>query len=180
MPPKAANTARRKGPAFNPPRPVKQAAQSTTTPGASTIATRPTARKPAATRSDVIPPEAMISSDDELEGDNDDPQSDPDEVMEDAVADFDRRQSEKLLQASSPISTPLLLRLLQQNFENERTQVQRGALELFEEYISLFVREAIARARDKRDQAAGRDDRPNTWLQVDDLEKLTPQLVLDF
>ncbi|KAF2683862.1 hypothetical protein K458DRAFT_418833 [Lentithecium fluviatile CBS 122367] len=183
MPLKAANTVRRKGPSFNPPRPVKPAAQtSTTTKRASgTAASRATGgSKPAASRSDILPAAAILSSDEDFEEDNNEAQSDGDELMEDAPEEEDRRQSGVLDNATPPIPQPLLARLLYENFEDDKTQIQKGAMNLFSSYMSIFVREAIARAKDERDKAARRGGRSEAFLQVEDLEKLAPQLVLDF
>lgn len=48
-------------------------------------------------------------------------------------------------------------------------------------YMEVFVREAIARAKFERDQAGGLDGLGGDgFLEVEDLEKLAPQLLLDF
>jgi hypothetical protein len=107
--------------------------------------------------------------------------SDLDELMEDAPEDEDRPQPSLLDLKSPPIPPPLLARLLHQNFEDDNTQIQRGAMTLFGSYMSIFVREALARAKDERDKSANRGGgRSESFLQVEDLEKLAPQLVLDF
>jgi hypothetical protein len=183
MPPKGANTARQKGPAFKPPRPVKQVAQSsaTTKRASGPAASRPTvSKKSAAPRSDFLPAAAIISSDEESEEFNDDVPSDLDELMEDVAEDEDTQGPESLAIEAPPIPVPLLARLLHQNFEDKNTQIQKGALNLFSTYMSIFVREAIQRAKDERDRAAAGGGRSDALLQVEDLERLTPQLVLDF
>jgi hypothetical protein len=183
MPPKAANTARRKGPAFNPPRPVKPAAQTASTakratgPGAS----RPgAAKKPAASPSDFLPATAIISSDDEIAEEMGHVPSDLDQFMEDLTDDEDTRRAEPPQTETPPIPLPLLARLLAHNFEDDSTQIQKGAMNLFSTYMGIFVQEAIARAKDERSKAAVGGNRADALLQVEDLEKLTPQLVLDF
>ncbi|KAF1980078.1 hypothetical protein BU23DRAFT_576180 [Bimuria novae-zelandiae CBS 107.79] len=188
MPPKAAPP-RRKGPAFNPPRPVKPPT-STTAPAAgrasnaaaSRPAPAPAPAKPSAARSSFQPTTTIISSDDEQEDEFDDLPSDIDALMEDAIDDKPRPQrAAALVTATPPIPPPLLVRLLHHNFEDENTQIQKGAMKLFESYMTIFVREAIARAKDEREKT-GRDvgGAASRFLQVEDLEKLAPELLLDF
>lgn len=100
--------------------------------------------------------------------------------MEDVIEDEDTRPPKPLDEEVPPVPLPLLGRLLHQNFEDENTQIQKGAMSLFSTYISIFVQEAIARAKDERGKAAVGGSRSDALLQVEDLEKLTPQLVLDF
>ena len=102
--------------------------------------------------------------------------------MEDALDDGPRPQRPAVLNtATPPIPTALLVRLLHHNLENENTQIQKGAMKLFESYMTLFVREAIARAKDEREKS-GRDvgGAASRFLQVEDLEKVAPELLLDF
>jgi hypothetical protein len=100
--------------------------------------------------------------------------------MEDLTDDEDRRRPDPLQTETPPIPLPLLARLLAHNFEDDNTQIQKGAMNLFSTYIGIFVQEAIARAKDERSKAAIGGSRADALLQVEDLEKLTPQLVLDF
>jgi hypothetical protein len=184
MPPKFAptNTARRKGPAFNPPRPVKAAAESSTTTKRAPAASRSTgAAKATTSNSRDQPTTTIISSDEEQDLDDFDLPSDLDELMEDALEEDVRPQARpSLIPSNPPIPAPLLARLLHENFEDENTQIQKGAMNLFGSYMSIFVREAIARAKEERKKAAKRGARMEGFLQVEDLEKLAPQLVLDF
>lgn len=182
MPPKASNTTRRKGPTFNPPRPVKPAAEASavTKRASGTTASRSAgASKAGPSGSHVRPAAAVISSDEEDEV-IEDALADGDELMEDELSDEDRPQRGLAQDPIQPIPAPLLARLLHQNFEDENTQIQKGAMNLFGSYMSIFVREAIARAKDERNKVADRGGRSDRFLQVEDLEKLTPQLVLDF
>lgn len=47
-------------------------------------------------------------------------------------------------------------------------------------YMEIFVREALARAKHERARSVRNDGISDSFLQVEDLEKLAPQLVLDF
>lgn len=101
--------------------------------------------------------------------------------MEDALDEQPRAQQRALDLSTPPIPTPLLVNILHENFADENMQIQKGAMKLFESYVSIFVREAIARAKSERDDASKKiTGASNRFLQVDDLEKLAPQLVLDF
>jgi centromere protein X len=88
----------------------------------------------------------------------------------------------------------LLTTLLQEFFTDDRTRISKGADKAVGKYMETFVREAIARAAYERSSGEERGDgflevrlelgRVNPSLmisqQVEDLEKLAPQLVLDF
>jgi hypothetical protein len=78
-----------------------------------------------------------------------------------------------------PIPPNLLARILHEGFENSDTKIDKGAMELTGKYMEIFVREAIARARFERADAK-RGNILDGHLQVEDLERLAPQLVLDF
>ncbi|KAL0635266.1 hypothetical protein Q9L58_005751 [Maublancomyces gigas] len=83
------------------------------------------------------------------------------------------------------ISLPpqLLQRLLQEFFEEKKTRISRPALNATGEYTKTFIREAIWRAtaiRKEREQDPGSVRNMSAFLEVEDLEKLSPQLLLDF
>ncbi|KAJ4291914.1 hypothetical protein N0V90_009811 [Kalmusia sp. IMI 367209] len=181
MPPKAA-PARRKGPAFNPPRPIKPATSTGTTKGASNAGPSRSAggAKPSAARSSFQPATTIISSDEEQDNEFDDMPSDLDALIEDVLEEQPRPRRPALDMSTPPIPTPLLVNILHHNFEDEDVQIQKGAMKLFENYMTIFVREAMARAKSERDDAGRHGGASNQFLQVEDLEKLAPQLVLDF
>jgi hypothetical protein len=179
MPPKAAaaNAAGRKGPQFKPPRPVKAPAQ---TSAAAKRAQAGAAKKTAATsaRPGFQTATEIISSDEELEedllGDDDD------DLMEDAPSPVRAAQPPPADLSPSPIPAPLLARLLYENFDDPNTQIQKGAMNLVGKYMEIFVREAFARAKQERETSVKAGGMSDGFLQVEDLEKLAPQLVLDF
>ncbi|KAF2624923.1 hypothetical protein BU25DRAFT_433200 [Macroventuria anomochaeta] len=179
MPPKNAsvNGTTRKGPQFKPPRPVKAPAKASTAAasratGASKKPSGPTAR------SSFQPPATIISSDEE-DAQEDEFDALSDDLMEDVPAPKPTRTVEPLTTAH-PIPAPLLARLLHENFEDPNTQIQKGAMTLTGRYMEIFVREALARAKHERGKSARNDGISDGFLQVEDLEKLAPQLVLDF
>jgi hypothetical protein len=180
MPPKNANTnsTRRGGPQFKPPRPVKAPAQASAAAKrapagaakkAATSATRPAAVQRAT---------EIISSDEEDEEDKQDELDD--DVMEDAPSPARNTRPPPVLSTDNPIPAPLLARLLYENFEDPNTQIQKGAMNLVGKYMEIFVREAFARAKNERELSVKAGGISDGFLQVEDLEKLAPQLVLDF
>jgi hypothetical protein len=87
--------------------------------------------------------------------------------------------------SSEPAIPPkLLTRLLHHHFKSEKTKIAKDANEVVAKYVDVFVREALARAAYER--AEGLADRPggisigDGFLEVEDLEKMAPQLALDF
>jgi hypothetical protein len=183
MPPKAANAngTARKGPQFKPPRPVKAPAKAPAKASAAASRATSASKKPSApaARSGFQPAATIISSDEEdaQEDEFDDTLSD--DLMEDVPPPNPTRAVEPLATAH-PIPAPLLARLLHENFEDPNTQIQKGAMTLTGRYMEIFVREALARAKHERGKSARNDGVSDGFLQVEDLEKLAPQLVLDF
>lgn len=180
MPPKTANAdnSRRKGSQFKPPRPVKAPAQNSAAPkraqaGAAKKATANTVRL-------GVQPAAEIISSDHEEEDEVEQDDDEDDMMEDAPSPARNARQPPALSMDSPIPEPLLSRLLQQHFDNSETKIQRGAMTLVGSYMEVFVREAFARAKIEREKGVRAGGISDGFLQVEDLEKLAPQLVLDF
>ena len=189
MPPKnaTANASRRKGPSFNPPRPVNAASQASTTtkraPAAASRATGPAKKSNAAGSKNGFQPAAEIidlSDDDQDEELAEDLNlSDFDDIMEHAPAAPKPPPANPAL--SEPVvPRPLLARLLLENFEDPNIQIQTGAMKLVGKYIDIFVTEAFLRSQDEMKASAKDGGAIDGFLQVEDLEKLAPQLVLDF
>jgi hypothetical protein len=180
MPPKAAGTTAtaRKGSQFKPPRPVKAPAQASAS--AATRAPASKSKAPAARSGFQSANATIISSDDEQD---DDVADDSDDMMDVDVDEAPARAKPtpaKSMAATQPIPAPLLARLLLENFEDPNTQIQKGAMNLTSRYMDIFVREALARAKHERARAAKNHGISDGFLQVEDLERLAPQLVLDF
>ncbi|KAI4608906.1 hypothetical protein J4E83_008945 [Alternaria metachromatica] len=188
MPPKnaTANAARRKGPSFNPPRPVGAPSQaSTATKRAPAAASRATG---AAKKSNAGPSKTAFTPAADVIDLSDDDQDD--ELAEDLnISDFDDIMDDAPTANPPPaaaaldepaISRALLARLLLENFEDPNIQIQTGAMKLVGKYIDIFVTEAFLRSQDEMKAAAKDGGSIDGFLQVEDLEKLAPQLVLDF
>ena len=189
MPPKnaTANAARRKGPSFNPPRPVGAPSQASTAtkraPAAASRATGAAKKSNAGSSKTAFTPAADVidlSDDDQDEELAEDLNiSDFDDIMDDAPTANPPPAAAAAL-AEPVISRALLARLLLENFEDPNIQIQTGAMKLVGKYIDIFVTEAFLRSQDEMKAAAKDGGSIDGFLQVEDLEKLAPQLVLDF
>jgi centromere protein X len=79
-------------------------------------------------------------------------------------------EEEEEEEPKATIPPELLTRLLHEFFEKDGSRISKDANEAVAKYMDIFVREAIARAAVER--SAG-------FLDVEDLEKIAPQLLLD-
>ncbi|OAA71019.1 CENP-S complex, centromere protein X [Akanthomyces lecanii RCEF 1005] len=87
-----------------------------------------------------------------------------------AAANREAKSSGGDATADKSIPKDLLTRILHDLFEKDATRVSRDANAAVGKYVDVFVREAIARAAvEKR----------SGFLEVEDLEKIAPQLLLD-
>jgi len=110
-------------------------------------------------------------------------------------------QTEDVASSDPKIPPKLLTRLLHHNFHNEKTKVAKDANDVVAKYVDVFVREAIARAAYERAETDGAGGArsigdgflevcsillgcfaqdANLMMQVEDLEKMAPQLTMDF
>ncbi|RYP54064.1 hypothetical protein DL768_001066 [Monosporascus sp. mg162] len=94
--------------------------------------------------------------------DVDDMAGDGDDVYNDGGDDDD--------DAPETIPPDLLTRLLHEFFEKEGTRISRDANAAVAKYMDIFVRETIARTAVEKESG---------FLEVEDLEKVAPQLLLD-
>jgi hypothetical protein len=125
------------------------------------------------------PIELLTSSDEEPEEEiiqDIDSDAFDDDIMDDAPAPAPATTA----LAEPVIPRQLLARLLLENFDHQDMQIQTGAMKLVGKYMDIFVTEAFLRAKDERKLAAREGSIVDGFLQVEDLEKLAPQLVLDF
>ncbi|KAK2002486.1 hypothetical protein LX36DRAFT_678227 [Colletotrichum falcatum] len=94
------------------------------------------------------------------------------EVEEDAEEqDEDAEEQEDADAPEHTIPPELLTRLLHEFFEKDDTRLSKDANAAAGKYMDIFVREAIARCV---------HERPGGFLEVEDLEKIAPQLLMDF
>jgi centromere protein X len=88
------------------------------------------------------------------------------------------------------IPKELLTRLLHEFFAKDATRLSRDANAAVGKYVDVFVREAIARTAVEKQGgflevswlcalSCGQEASPDSREQVEDLEKVTPQLLLD-
>ncbi|KAK2055894.1 hypothetical protein LY76DRAFT_648040 [Colletotrichum caudatum] len=88
--------------------------------------------------------------------------------------DAEEQEEEDEEDADAPENTippELLTRLLHEFFEKDDTRLSKDANAAAGKYMDVFVREAIARCI---------HERPGGFLEVEDLEKIAPQLLMDF
>ncbi|OMP82917.1 Centromere protein X [Diplodia seriata] len=191
-----------KNTAFKPPRRVSDKSN-TSDPDASKASApaRATAAAASASRATAFKPAtALVLSDTDLDDIGDD-----DSALDEGVADTaTRRRSTNArggndASASNTVAAPpasqdslgtgdpppippkLLNRLLHEGFQDEEMRIGKEAMAVASKYVETFVREALARAmyeREEADQEKG--GAGDGFLQVEDLEKLAPQLLLDF
>jgi len=87
------------------------------------------------------------------------------------VSDEEDEEEEEEQDKPQTIPPALLTRLLHEFFSRDGTRITRDANEAVARYMDVFVREAIARSCAERGGSG--------FLEVEDLEKVAPQLLLD-
>lgn len=169
--------AKRKGPAFKPPRP--RAAKASKKASASTRQSK-TAHRPRHAPSD----EADEGDDVEDDGgdSDDDVMDEPSRISQSSDDPSEVQESSMDQEAPPSIPPALLTKLLHHHFQDNRTRIGGEARGVVGKYMETFVREAIARAAFERqsDEKRTRGVVGDDFLEVVDLEKLAPQLLLDF
>ncbi|KAK4444422.1 CENP-S associating centromere protein X-domain-containing protein [Podospora aff. communis PSN243] len=146
---------------------------------------KPTAAKPANARgrpsnassrpSTSAARETITISDDEAphpsrrDRDGDENMEESEELEDEDDEDEDVEEEEDEEERIS-IPPELITRVLHEFFAKEGTRITRDANEAVGMYVDIFVREAIARAGAEREGG---------FLEVKDLEKITPQLLMD-
>ncbi|CAI7647534.1 unnamed protein product [Penicillium discolor] len=190
------------GPSSSAPKAKGKAKQTTTKASASTTVPKTTKSKPttqskSATQSKSTSigkrprpdsPAANAASESESESDSNGSSrsrsrslsQEPDYILAEITT---TNQAEDVTSSDPKIPSKLLTRLLHQHFQNEKTKVAKDANNVVAKYIDVFVREAIARAayeRAESDGNTGGRSLGDGFLEVEDLEKMAPQLTMDF
>lgn len=80
----------------------------------------------------------------------------------------------------SGVPAPLLTRLLHESFVDKSLKIGKEANEIMRTYVDTFIREAVARAALSKNERAAGDELGDDWLDVEDLERVVPGLLLDF
>ncbi|KAI1494438.1 CENP-S associating centromere protein X-domain-containing protein [Biscogniauxia mediterranea] len=102
---------------------------------------------------DEPPPRKRQSQDMEIDEDGGEEEEDEDES-----------------ETQKTIPPELLTRILHEFFEKDSTRISKDANAAVAKYMDIFVREAIARTAVEKESG---------FLEVEDLEKVAPQLLLD-
>ncbi|KAI1187722.1 CENP-S associating centromere protein X-domain-containing protein [Nemania serpens] len=79
-------------------------------------------------------------------------------------------EEEEDIESNKTIPPELLTRILHEFFEKDGTRISKDANKAVAKYMDIFVREAIARTAVERESG---------FLEVEDLEKVAPQLLMD-
>lgn len=79
----------------------------------------------------------------------------------------------------------LLARLVHENFDDKTVRMSKPANEVLARYMNIFMREAVARAAEGKKErlgvgTGGMAVDEEIWLDVEDLERVTGGLLLDF
>ncbi|KAJ0425844.1 CENP-S associating centromere protein X-domain-containing protein [Aspergillus carlsbadensis] len=88
--------------------------------------------------------------------------------------------TEDLISSEPLIPQKLLTKLLHHHFRKEKTKIAKDANAVVAKYIDVFVREAVARAAYERSESGTGGGVRDGFLEVEDLEKMGPQLAMDF
>ncbi|KAL1650683.1 hypothetical protein SLS58_000801 [Diplodia intermedia] len=190
-----------KNTAFKPPRRVSDKSNTSDPDASKAPAPRATAAAASASRATAFKPAtALVLSDTDLDDIGDDDYS----LDEEVAGTVTRRRSTNTrggndasasntaaappasqdplgTEDQPPIPPKLLNRLLHEGFQDEEMRIGKEAMAVASKYVETFVREALARAMYERDEAEREEGGAGDgFLQVEDLEKLAPQLLLDF
>ena len=137
---RATGPAKRKAPAFKPPRPAAK-------PKNTTKAT------PRRKSGQARPPASLSSSDDEA-------------VVEASQSPLEVTAPILSREPQLFIPSELLSRLLKHHFADEETGIGKDAKAVVGKYLETFVREALARAAFERSEAEGNGGRGGDFLEV--------------
>lgn len=111
-------------------------------------------------------------------------QDEENEILDDSSPDDTPDTAPSQSSSDPPPTVPpnLLTKLLHHHFKNENTKIGVEARSTVGKYMETFIREAIARAAFERQESADQGKRglADDFLEVEDLEKLAPQMLLDF
>ncbi|KAI8192578.1 Centromere protein X [Colletotrichum sp. SAR 10_66] len=146
-----------------PAQPVKRGRPSKSTqPTTTTASTKRKAAAPALPRKKTTGPFELSDSD----------AAPASRAVEDEEQEEEEEEEEEEQEGpENTIPPELLTRLLHEFFEKDDTRLSKDANAAAGKYMDVFVREAIARCV---------HERPGGFLEVEDLEKIAPQLLMDF
>ncbi|KAL8654923.1 MAG: hypothetical protein Q9226_003247 [Calogaya cf. arnoldii] len=168
MPSTSKPPAKRSRPTFKPPRP----------PSSKSTKPKPPTKRKSAPANEI---ESSSGSDDEIASYAAGKSSDSEIDLESSSATAAGPSS---TQDPSPVIPPkLITRTLYHHLEKgeeDKMKIGKEANTVVGKYFDTFVREAIARAAFERTQADEARGTGDGFLEVEDLEKLVPQLLLDF
>ncbi|KAK4225804.1 ADP,ATP carrier protein [Podospora fimiseda] len=113
-----------------------------------------------------------VTDDDDDEDDSSNSNSLEEVEEEDEEDEVEAEEEDEDEDEKPSIPPELITRILHEFFEKEGTRITRDANKAVVGYLEVFVKEAIARAAAVRGGRGG-------FLEVEDLEKVVPELLLD-
>ncbi|OJD09744.1 hypothetical protein ACJ73_10114 [Blastomyces percursus] len=137
------------------------------------------------------PASPLVTASSDNESHSRSPSREPEYILAE-ITEPEPVDSREVLESSDPQIPPkLLTTLLHRHFQDDKTKIAKDAGLVVAKYVDIFVREALARAAYERTQgqnsksgsrdASGRARaKVDSYLEVEDLEKLAPQMVVDF
>ncbi|KAL4977017.1 CENP-S associating centromere protein X-domain-containing protein [Aspergillus desertorum] len=173
--------------------PVKPAAKTRNIPTAATSSSKTNPAKATSSRQRPSPSPRPTDSgtDSASSSSNDSDRASPASASDEDEANYilaeithADRAHEDVLSSDPLIPSKLLTKLVHHHFRNEKTKIAKDANAVVAKYIDVFVREAVARAAYERAEAqgvvGGGIGIADGFLEVEDLEKMGPQLAMDF
>ncbi|KAL3486820.1 CENP-S associating centromere protein X-domain-containing protein [Aspergillus germanicus] len=127
--------------------------------------------------------DAATSSDSDSEPRNLEPESNSADEADYILAEITHNKDpdvEDVISSEPLIPQKLLTKLLHHHFRKEKTKIAKDANAVVAKYIDVFVREAVARAAYERAEGGTGGGVGDGFLEVEDLEKMGPQLAMDF
>ncbi|KAI1460913.1 CENP-S associating centromere protein X-domain-containing protein [Annulohypoxylon moriforme] len=160
--------------------PVKQSSTSARGRGASSATSRSTkaskaqastAAGPSRARGQSLQSPQVIGSDEDPFAEDERSQQRKGKGRDNDTMEIDQGEGEESEEEERKTIPPeLLTHVLHQFFEKDGTRVSKDANAAIAKYMDIFVREAIARTVVEKEKG---------FLEVEDLEKVAPQLLLD-
>ncbi|KAL3448681.1 CENP-S associating centromere protein X-domain-containing protein [Aspergillus insuetus] len=169
---------------------TKKTTKPPTTGASSKSKTSASSSKPANNRRKAKPSppsdasdDAATSSDSDSEPRNLEPESNSADEADYILAEITHHKdpdTEDVISSEPLIPQKLLTKLLHHHFRKEKTKIAKDANAVVAKYIDVFVREAVARAAYERAEGGTGGGVGDGFLEVEDLEKMGPQLAMDF
>ncbi|KAL4795698.1 CENP-S associating centromere protein X-domain-containing protein [Aspergillus venezuelensis] len=180
----ASASASTSGPSKAAPKPQKTTKPSTTAssskpqkPKSHPTNLKPAKTSPSPSNSNSNPADSDADAGSASGSDSDNEASEANYILAEITHPEHNSDMEDVLSSDPLIPRKLLTKLVHHHFKNEKTKIAKDANGVVAKYIDVFVREAVARAAFESAEGGANGD---GFLEVEDLEKMGPQLAMDF